>query len=389
MKEIILVKNGEIALKGQNRAHFEEIMVKNIKRTFHGLGRFHFRKAQSTIEIEPPEGFSDMDEAVRRLARVFGIAAFVPAALCRKEMDEICRTAAEYLEPQLRRVQTFKVESKRSDKRFPLTSPEISAEVGGYLLDCYPHLSVDLHQPELTVTIEVRDFAAYVRGDQIRGAGGMPCGSSGNGLLLLSGGIDSPVAGYMMQKRGLYLTGVHFETPPYTSERARGKVLDLAKKLCVFQGRMRVHCVPITELSVAIRQTCPDPFTTVILRRFMMRIAEEIAKKTDNHALITGESLAQVASQTLAALHCTNTVCTLPVLRPLIGMDKGEIIEIAQRIDTFETSIEPFEDCCTIFTPRHPKTKPKLLEIEEAEAKLPVGELIQSALAQVQEIEVQ
>ena len=380
MKEIILIKNGELALKGMNRCNFEEILIKNIKQKISQLGNVSIRKAQSTIYIEPLDSDFDFEEALDRISCVFGIAAFSRAAVCEKDIDDISKKAVEYLKEQLNNVKTFKVESKRADKRFPLTSPEISREIGGCLLAAYPHLKVDVHNPDIVVNIEVRDYAAYIRAGQLHGAGGLPVGTAGKAAILISGGIDSPVAAYTMAKRGLLLDAIHFASPPYTSPRAEMKVRKLLSKVARYSGRIRLAIVPFTEIQDEIGKNCPEDYFTLIMRRMMMRISEKIANDTGNLALITGESLGQVASQTLPALVTTDYVVNMPVLRPLIGMDKEEIIKISRRIDAFETSILPYEDCCTVFTPKHPKTRPTLQSCVEAEANLDIDALIEKAI---------
>lgn len=380
MKEIVLIKNGEIALKGLNRATFEDIMIKNMRRRLSRLGKFKITKAQSTVYVEPSDEGIDLDEAVEILKKVFGIAAMSRALVTEKKLETIESDAVKYLRDTLTRAKTFKVEAKRSDKNFPYKSPEICREVGGYLLEHYPHLKVDVHHPDIVVTVEVRDFAAYVHAGEIQGAGGIPIGSSGKAMLLISGGIDSPVAGYMMAKRGLILDAVHFVSPPYTSERAKLKVIELAQKMCEYCGTIRLHIVPFTHIQEQIKENCPEELFTIIMRRFMMRIAERVAKQNSCQALITGESMGQVASQTLGAIACTDRVCSMPVFRPLIGMDKSEIIEISRKIDTFETSILPYEDCCTVFTPRHPRTRPSVSMLETAEAALDIQTLIDEAV---------
>ena len=379
MKKVILVKNGEIVLKGLNRSTFEDILIKNMRRRLASVGQFTFRKSQSTIVAEPVDDEIDFDEAVSQVSRVFGIVGFSVAAVCGKDIEEIKRTTLEFLGDDLRNVRTFKVNGKRSDKKFPMTSPEIAAEVGAHILSNIHPLKVDVHEPELTVTVEVRD-QVLIHGNQKKGAGGLPIGSSGKACLLLSGGIDSPVAGYMMAKRGLMLDAVHFVSPPYTSKRAELKVHALAKLVSRYAGRIRLYIVPFTEIQEAIKDHCPEDMFTLIMRRLMMRIAQQLALGDNCKALITGESLGQVASQTIDALHCTNAVAEIPVFRPLIGMDKDEIIDIARRIDTFETSLQPFEDCCTVFTPKHPKTRPTVEMLEEAEALFDFAPLIERAV---------
>ena len=379
MKKVILVKNGEIVLKGLNRSTFEDILIKNMRRRLSPLGKFEFLKSQSTIIAWPEDDGIDFESAEERMRHVFGIVGFSVAAVCDKNMDSIRQTALEFLGGDLQNVRTFKVNAKRSDKKFEKTSPEICAEVGGFLLSRFPHLKVDVHEPQLIVTVEVRD-TVLIHGNQQKGAGGLPVGSSGRACLLLSGGIDSPVAGYMMSKRGLILDAVHFASPPYTSKRAEQKVRDLAKLVARWSGRINFMLVPFTELQEAIRDHVPEDMFTLVMRRMMMRIAARLAENDGCKALITGESLGQVASQTIDSLAVTNAASSLPVFRPLIGMDKDEIIEIARRIDTFETSLLPYEDCCTVFTPKHPKTRPTVELLEEAEAAFDFAPLIDRAV---------
>lgn len=382
MKEIILIKNGELTLKGLNRCNFEDILIRNIRKSIRDLGECNIKKAQSTIFIEPKDESFDFEEALERIKRVFGIAAFSRACVCEKDMADIIAKSPDYLREDLKKVKTFKVEAKRSDKRFPLTSPEICREIGGVLLSHFPHLSVDVHNPDLVVNVEIRDFNAYVRGEQIPGAGGLPVGTAGTASILISGGIDSPVAAWCMAKRGLRLNAIHFASPPYTSARAEQKVKTLLSKVARYSGTINLAIVPFTEIQDQIAERCPEDYFTLIMRRMMMRISEKISKQSGSLALITGESLGQVASQTLPALVTTDYVCNMPVLRPLIGMDKEEIIEISRKIDTFETSILPYEDCCTVFTPKHPKTRPTLEFCEEAEANLAIDELIDKAIGE-------
>ena len=388
MKEVILLKNGEIALKGLNRHAFEDRLIKNARRKLMPVGEFHFKKAQSTIYVEPQSDDYDLDEAVDRLQKVFGIAALTRACVVEKDFELICRTAAEYLKEELEDAATFKVEAKRSDKSFPMKSPEICAGVGEYLLEQYPHLQVDVHQPDVVVMVEVRDYAAYIHGSQIKGAGGIPVGSGGKAMLLISGGIDSPVAGYMMAKRGLEISAIHFVSPPYTSERAKQKVIDLAQKMCSYCGRIKLHIVPFTEIQEAIRDHCREEYFTIIMRRFMMRIAEAIGRDHGAKCLVTGENLGQVASQTMDAMAVTGAVVHMPIFHPLIGMDKEEIVTVARRIGTLETSILPYEDCCTVFTPKHPKTKPVLAQVEAEEQKLDVEGLIARAIANTEKTQI-
>lgn len=380
MKEIILIKDGELALKGLNRRNFESVMSGNIQRRLKDLGKVNMRRAQSTLYIEPAEDDFDFEEALERVSRIFGISAFSRACVCEKDMADILEKAPEYLSEQLRELKTFKVEAKRADKSFALKSPEICREVGGAILSRFPHLKVDVHSPDITVTVEVRDFAAYVRGDQIKGAGGLPVGTAGHAAILISGGIDSPVAAWTMAKRGLMLDAIHFASPPYTSARAEQKVCTLLSKVAKYSGVIKLAIVPFTEIQEQIGEKCNEDYFTLIMRRMMMRIAEKIAEKNGCLALITGESLGQVASQTLPAIASTDEVTDIPVLRPLIGMDKEEIVRISKNIDTFETSILPYEDCCTVFTPRHPHTKPKKGQCAAAEKALPIEELMERAI---------
>ncbi len=377
MKEIILLKCGEIALKGLNRSGFEDRLVKNCKRRLEPLGDFKFGKAQSTIYIEPKSEDIDLDEAVARLQKVFGIVALTRACVAEKDWNDITEKAKTYLENVLPFVKTFKVEAKRSDKSFPMKSPEISREMGAVLLSKFRHLRVNVTNPDVVVMVEIREKFAYIHGQQLPGAGGMPVGTSGRALLLLSGGIDSPVAGYMMAKRGVEICALHFQSPPYTGERAWLKVQTLTEKLTEYCGVIDLFSCGFTEVQEEIKKNCPEELFTVIMRRFMMRVAMKLAAKEECGAIITGESLAQVASQTMPAIACTDAVCTIPVFRPCIGMDKQEIVEISEKIDTFETSILPYEDCCTVFTPKHPKTKPTLEMIEDAEKALDIEKLVE------------
>lgn len=380
MKEIILVKYGEMALKGLNKRTFEDILVKNIKRRLKSLGKTNITRAQSTIVIDPTDNQYDTDEAVDRLKKVFGIAALCRAAVCEKQFDDIKRVSLEYLEEALGSASTFKVTAKRADKSFPMKSPEICRELGGSILSRFSHLKVDVNNPEVTVTVEIRDTKAYVHGENIKGAGGLPVGTSGNAMLLLSGGIDSPVAGYMLAKRGVHISAIHYVSPPYTSERARLKVEQLCEKMTDYCGSIAFFCVPFTEIQEAIKNHCPEEFFTIIMRRLMMEIAQRISEREKCLALITGESVGQVASQTMNAIACTDAVCRMPVFRPLIGMDKTEIVETARKIDTFDISIQPYEDCCTVFTPRHPKVRPLLADVESAQNGFDFSKLIDKAV---------
>ena len=380
MKEILLLKDGEIVLKGLNRRTFEDVLKKNIKNVISPLGRFEITSAQSTIYIKPLSDDVDWDEVCERVARVFGIVSFSRAAVCEKKLEAVLETAPKYLEKQLKNAKTFKVEAKRSDKSFPYKSPEICAETGGVILENFPHLKVDVHNPDVTVYVEIRDFGAYIHANPVKGAGGIPVGTGGKAVILISGGIDSPVAAYMMAKRGIKLTAVHFASPPYTSPRAEEKVVRLLQKVSFYAGPMKMITVPFTALQEKLRDDCPEELFTIIMRRLMMQISQRIAQQNDCAALITGESLGQVASQTIGALCCTDEAADIPVFRPLIGMDKQEIIDISYKIDTYETSIEPYEDCCTVFTPKHPRTRPVLKFVKEAQERAGFEPLIEEAM---------
>lgn len=388
MKEILLLKLGEIVLKGLNRGSFEKRLMKNVAWRIRDLGKFKIYCLQSTIYVEPEDEGVDMLEVEDRVSKVFGVVSICRAVECPKDMDAIFDTAVKFLDDKLKSAKTFKVDAKRSDKSFPKKSPEIAMEIGGKLHDLHPHLTVDVKNPELLIKVEVRDRAAFVHANPRLGAGGMPVGANGRAALLLSGGIDSPVAGYMIAKRGVSLMGIHFFSYPYTSERAKQKVIELAEKVSAYTGKMYVAMVPFTQIQEQIRDNCDEDLFTLIMRRFMMRIAEKIAIKNDCKALITGESLGQVASQTMEALAVTASMCTLPVLRPVIGMDKEEIVVISRKIDTFETSILPYEDCCTVFTPKHPKTKPRLYDLEAAEKALDVDALVAEAIEKTEFVEI-
>lgn len=386
-KEIILCKYGEIALKGLNRVSFENVLVKQIKRRLHNVGAFDVSRAQSTLYVTPLSDHEDMEGAMDVCRKVFGIVALNRALVVEKDMTAICEAAKTELIKRLEGVRTFKVEAKRADKRFPLASPEICREVGGAILSGNPRLKVDVHNPDCVVRVEIREHAAYLHAGQEKGAGGMPVGSAGRAMLLLSGGIDSPVAGYLIAKRGAALEAVHFQSPPYTGERALEKVLDLAQQVSVYSGRLKVRVISLTEIQETIVRECEEDYFTLLLRRFMMRLAQRAAKEFGCEALITGESLGQVASQTMQALGVTDAVAQMPVFRPCIGMDKEEIVQIARKIGTFETSVLPFEDCCTVFTPRHPKTRPELAKVEAQEAKLDVQALEDAAFAALETYE--
>ena len=384
MKEIILIKDGELSLKGLNRRSFEDKMVATIRRRLKNLGKVTVERAQSTIYIKPQDDEFDFEEALCRMGKIFGIAAFSRACVCEKNIDDILSKAPEYLADILGKIKTFKVEAKRADKTFPLKSPEICREVGGALLRAFPHLRVDVHNPDEVITVEVRDYAAYIRGSQIKGAGGLPVGTAGRAQVLISGGIDSPVAAYTMAKRGLVLNAIHFASPPYTSIRAEQKVKDLLSKVAQYSGVIKLAIVPFTEIQEEIGKHCPEDYFTLIMRRMMMRIACRVSEADGCLGLVTGESLGQVASQTLPAIAATDEVCTMPVLRPLIGMDKEEIITISKKIDAFDISILPYEDCCTVFTPKHPHTKPKKGQCQEAEKNLDIEPLIERAISGIE-----
>ncbi len=379
MKRVILCKYGEVALKGANRPQFEMTMMKDLRRRAKRIGSFEIYAAQSTVYIEPCDDFSDIDEMYREAGHVFGFSGLCLAAVADKDIDDIRRVAAEYIPGCIHGESTFKVEAKRADKRFPLKSPEISASVGEAILEASPSLRVNLHEPDVVVIVEVRERGAYIHAGQERGAGGLPAGTNGRALLLLSGGIDSPVAGYMMMKRGVTVDAVHFESIPYTSEQARDKVLALASILTDWCGEIRVHVISVTHIQEVLRDTCDNDYFTVLLRRFMMALADRTARHTGAQALITGESLGQVASQTMHALAATDIVTSLPVFRPCIGMDKEDIVTVSRKIGAFDTSILPFEDCCTVFTPPHPRTRPELSKVEEQESKVDFTALVDEA----------
>ena len=379
--EVILCKFGEVVLKGANRQNFESSLIKELRRRASPYGTFKIYFKQSTVYVEPTDTSCDMEGMYDAAKKVFGIVGVNRAAVCEKRIDSIKETALRYLPDKLFGKRSFKVEAKRADKRFPLKSPEISAEIGGVILSVLPHLRVDVKSPEVTVTVEVRDDYAYVRAGQEKGAGGLPIRSSGRGLLLLSGGIDSPVAGCMMAKRGMEIEALHFESFPYTSERAKEKVMTLAQEMCEFCSRIHVHTISLTHIQEEIRDRCNEDYFTILLRMFMMTLAERCARDYKCGALITGESLGQVASQTLNAIEVTDSAVNIPVFRPCIGLDKNEIVEYARYFGTFDTSILPFEDCCTVFTPKHPKTKPRKEDVEAELKKLDFEALLDEAYA--------
>ncbi len=382
MKEVILAKYGEIALKGVNKNTFEDMLQRNIKRRLKKIGKFEYSRRQSTIYIEPLDGEDPhiIDEAIGMLKNIFGIGAIQRCAVFPKDFDAVAANVGEYLKPALENTKSFKVEAKRADKTFPMKSPEIQQRLGDAVLDAFPHLGVDVHNPEVTVRLEIRDTGAYLSAARIIGPGGMPVGSSGKALLMLSGGIDSPVAGYMMAKRGLVVDCIHYVSPPYTSERARMKVEKLCEEMTEFCGDIMFYCVPFTEIQEVLRDNCPEEYFTVLMRRMMIKIADKICARDGYGAIITGESLAQVASQTLPAIYCTDAAAEYPVFRPVIGMDKIEITDIARKIGTFETSILPYEDCCTVFSPKHPRTKPKYDEVLAAEKRCDFDRLVDEAV---------
>ncbi len=389
MHDLILLKLGEIVLKGLNRKAFEQKLMGNIRRRLLGLGKFKVSCMQSTIYVEPESEDADLDAAFEALQDVFGIVKISRAAACEKDRDAIAQLAIRYLADDMRRAGSFKVESKRSDKSFPMTSIELSQYVGGELQEAYPNCTVDVHEPELVVHIEIRDLAAYVHAQPVNGAGGMPVGSNGTAVTLLSGGIDSPVSSYMIAKRGVRLIPVHFFSFPYTSQQAKDKVVELAQILTRYCGKMTIEVVPFTHIQEEIRDKCPEEYFTLIMRRFMMRIAERIANEWNAKAIVTGENLGQVASQTMEAMASTQAVIDLPVLQPLIGMDKEEIVQLSRKIGTFDTSILPYEDCCTVFTPRHPRTRPKVSEVAAAESVLEVDALVEEAFRGIERITVE
>ncbi len=387
---LLLVRYGEIHLKGLNRPYFERLLKRNMEEALKELPGTSIKRGEGRFYVSG-FGSEDYERAVSALTKVFGIHSLSPAAETGKTVEEICGMSADLMREYMRKCgiknTTFKVNAKRADKRFPLNSMQICAEVGAYLLKSVEGLKVDVHNPEINLYVEVRE-QAFCYLDIVKGQGGLPVGSSGRALLLLSGGIDSPVAGFMAAKRGVSIEAVHFQSPPYTSEAGKQKVLDLAKLVSAYAGRMRVHVVPFTEIQMDIYKNCPHEELVIIMRRFMMRIAEKIARNIGAAALVTGESIGQVASQTLESMNATGSVVSLPVLRPLVGMDKLEIMERAEAIGTYETSILPYEDCCTVFVPKHPVTHPKLERIERSERRLPVDELVEKAIAGVEVIEI-
>ena len=389
MKEIFLLKLGEIVLKGANKRQFESRLRQNVRRRMKPYGNFDVYIMQSTVYVEPMDEAADVDGAWEACRSIFGVVSLCRCRPCDKDLNAIFEAIENYLGDDLDCAKSFKVESKRSDKRFPLTSIQLSQEIGGRLAEAHPTVEVDVHHPDYTVYVEVRDLAAYVHGPAEPGAGGLPTGVGGRAMCLLSGGIDSPVAAYMIAKRGVEIEAVHFFSYPYTSQLAKDKVLELARLVTRYSGKMTVNIVPFTEIQEAIRDNCPEEFFTLIMRRFMMEISQRIAKEDGCGALITGENLGQVASQTMEAMAVTGAVVDIPIFMPLVGMDKEEIVSIARKIGTMETSILPYEDCCTVFTPKHPKTKPTIGQLLNVEQKLDREALMERAVAGVEKIRVE
>lgn len=385
---MILIRYGEIILKGYNRPVFEDALVNNIRSAIKDLGEVKITRAQATIYIEPLESDAQADAIAERVKKVFGIVSIVIAYRTEKSIDAAFHEIVLDFDALLKSKSTFKVEAKRADKKFPLKSPEICAEIGGRILAKYHNLKVDVRNPEVVVHVEMREGFCYVHTGREKGAGGMPTGTNGRAMLLLSGGIDSPVAGYMIAKRGVKLEAIHFFSYPYTSERAKDKVMALAKIIGGYMGGLKVHIVPFTDIQLAIRDKCPEEHLTLVMRRFMMQISQKIAEKRGCQALVTGESIGQVASQTMSALAVTDDAVSMPVFRPLIGMDKEEIVEISRKIDTFETSILPYEDCCTVFTPKHPATKPKIEKVILSQNLLDWEKMVDDAVAGTEILEV-
>ena len=388
MKEIFLLKLGEIVLKGANKRQFESKLRQNVRRRMRRFGNFDVYLMQSTVYVEPMDEMADVDGAWEACHTIFGVVSLCRCRPCEKDLDAIFDAIENYLGDDLDCAASFKVESKRSDKQFPLNSIQLSQEIGGRLAEAHPHVKVDVHHPDYTVYVEVRDLAAYVHGPAEPGAGGLPTGVGGRAMCLLSGGIDSPVAAYMIAKRGVEIECVHFFSYPYTSQLAKDKVIELARLVTRYSGRMTVNVVPFTEIQETIRDNCPEEYFTLIMRRFMMEISQRIAKHDGCGALITGENLGQVASQTMEAMAVTGAVVDIPIFMPLVGFDKEEIVSIARKIGTLETSILPYEDCCTVFTPRHPKTKPTIFQLLDAEKPLDREALMERAIAGVEKIKV-
>ncbi len=388
-KEILLCKYGEIVLKGANRKYFEDMLCREIKKRARAYGSFDVYRSQSTIYIEPKDESADIDGMLESAAKVFGIVSIQRCAVAEKSMEDIERVAREYVVQFLRTKSSFKVEAKRSDKSFALDSMALAREVGGMILSAYPHIKVDVHNPDIVVRVEIREFGAYISAGAIKTVGGMPVGTNGKGLLLLSGGIDSPVAGYMLAKRGVKIEAVHFESFPYTSERAREKVLELASVLAEYAGEIKVHIISLTHIQEELVKHCEEDYFTLLLRRYMMTLAQRVAQVRGCSALITGESLGQVASQTMQALTVTDAAVSLPVFRPCIGMDKEEIVQISRKMGAFDISIQPYEDCCTVFTPKHPKTKPELEKVLVQENKVDFAALADEAFESLYTVNVE
>ncbi len=388
MKEIFLLKLGEIVLKGANKRQFESRLRQNIRRRMKAYGNFDVYLMQSTVYVEPMDDKCDVDGAWDACKSIFGVVSLCRSRACQKNLDAIFQAVEEYLGEELDCAKSFKVESKRSDKAFPMTSIQLSQAIGGQLAEAHPHVEVDVHRPDYTVYVEVRDLAAYVHGPAQPGAGGLPIGVGGRAMVLLSGGIDSPVAAHMIAKRGVEIEAVHFFSYPYTSQLAKDKVIELARLVTKYSGKMTVNVVSFTEIQEAIRDNCPEEYFTLIMRRFMMEISQRIAKHDGCGALVTGENLGQVASQTMEAMAVTGAVVDIPIFMPLIGFDKEEIVSVARKIGTFETAILPYEDCCTVFTPKHPKTKPTLAQLINAERNLDREALIQRAMENIEKIKV-
>ena len=388
MKEIFLMKLGEVVLKGSNKRQFESRLRQNVRRRMKAYGDFDVYIMQSTVYVEPMDEMCDVDGAWEACRSIFGVVSLCRCRPCEKNVDAIFEAVEAYLGDDLDCAKSFKVESRRSDKAFPMTSIALSQEIGGRLAEAHPSVAVDVHHPDYTVYVEVRDLAAYVHGPAEPGAGGLPTGVGGRAMCLLSGGIDSPVAAYMMAKRGVEIEAVHFFSYPYTSQLAKDKVIELARLVTRYSDKMTVNVVSFTEIQEAIRDNCPEEFFTLIMRRFMMEIAARIAKWDGCGALITGENLGQVASQTMEAMTVTGAVVDIPIFMPLVGMDKEEIVTISRKIGTFETAILPYEDCCTVFTPKHPKTKPTLGQVLHAERNLDREALIARALENIEKIKV-
>ncbi|MDD5949702.1 MAG: tRNA 4-thiouridine(8) synthase ThiI [Lachnospiraceae bacterium] len=385
-----LIKYAEIGIKGKNRYLFEDALIKQMKFALKEVGDFAIRKEQGRIFVEAKADF-DYEETTQALQRVFGISAICPVVMqpdC--EWDKLVKVVCDYVDHAYPDKHfTFKVVARRSDKTYPKNSCQIAADMGEQLLLRFPELKVDVHHPDVYVNVEIRN-QAYVYSIELPGPGGMPVGTNGKAMLLLSGGIDSPVAGYMISKRGVYIDAVYFHAPPYTSERAKEKVVELARLVSRYSGPIHLHIVNFTDIQLAIYEKCPHDELTIIMRRYMMRIAEYLAKENKAQALITGESIGQVASQTMQSLVATNEVCTMPVFRPLIGFDKQEIVDISEKINTYETSILPYEDCCTIFVAKHPVTKPNVGIIKRSEENLKdvIDELMEKALSTIETITI-